>query len=418
METERILQKALFLFEQQKFAEAEKDFGVLLAMEPSNPYHHRMLALCMLYQEKHQDAYKHSKEAIGLDPSEPFSFYVGANAALYLKKTDEAESLVNTAIGLNPVEADYKALLSSIYLRKKEWQKALDTANEGLACEADNINCLNARATALVKLDNKEAAYETIKEALYFDPEDSRTHSNLGWGLLEKGSHKESLEHFRQALKINPNNDYAKAGMVEALKARYWPYRMFLKYAFWIGNMKPGMQWAVIIGFYIGARLLGTLAESFPVIQPFVFPIILLYSLFALTTWIIRPLSNLFLRLNVYGKYALDKEEIKCSTLVGISLLASLLSGLSFLFFGYDFLIMLSILAFTMTVIISGTFKAEEKTKGRKILTAYTLGMLAIGVLAIIANLKGAGVVNQFSNVYFWGFIIFQWVGNSIAIKQ
>ncbi len=137
----------------------------------------------------------------------------------------------------------------------------------------------------------------------------------------KKEKTKKRLEHFREALRINPGFEYARSGMAEALKARYWLYKLFLKYAFWIGNLTAKYQWAVIIGLYIAFRLLNTLAQSNEALRPYLTPVIILFALFAFSTWIITPVSNLFLRLNPFGKYLLDKNEIRSSNLVGGSFL-------------------------------------------------------------------------------------------------
>lgn len=414
---ENLLQRANLLYSQRRYAEAEKEFGLLLVSQPSNSRIHCMIALCKLETGKKGEASQYVMNAIGLDPSESFCFYVGAVVEFRIENYKAADKLIDTAISLNPSEADYFEIKSLIALNNKEWSLALEYANKGLSIEAEHIGCLNCRATSLVKLDKKGDAYDTIDEALHFDPKNSHTHANLGWGLLEKNDHNKSLHHFRQALMLNPNNEYAKSGLVEALKARYWIYRIFLRYAFWIGNMKSGAQWGVMIGFYVGSRILNVISNNYPSSRVVTIPLIILYMLFALTTWIIRPLSNLFLRLNVYGKYALSKEEIMCSNIIGISLLLSALSGIAFLFFDETLLLMLCILFFTLTIPVSGTFAARRETKGRKILTFYTIGMLAVGLLSLLMFTLGEDVYNTYTTIYLLGFIAFQWIANAVIMR-
>ncbi|PBQ32321.1 hypothetical protein CNR22_11250 [Sphingobacteriaceae bacterium] len=414
---EKQLQKAALLFEHRRYAEAEKEYGALVTSDPTNGYFHSMLALCALHLDKKKDAERHAKQGIFSSPSDDFSFYVAAIVALGTD-SKEAESFCYSAITLNPYKAEYYELKSILLLNKKEWQKALDAANEGLAIEAENIGCLNARAKALIKLDNKQQAYDTINEALYFDPDNAATHANLGWGLLEKSEHKKALEHFKQSLSIDPGNSHARAGMVEALKARYLFYRLFLRYAFWIGNLKGKAQWFVIIGFYIGSNVIRTLGDHYPGIQVITVPIVVLYTIFALTTWIITPLSNLFLRLNVYGRYALDDNETRSSNFTGISLLVSVLSGIAFLLFrNYEFLL-LCILMFSMAIPIAGTFAAAAKSKGRTALAIYSIAMLLTGVLGIVNFNESGDFFNIFVTIYLIAFILYQWVANAIIIRS
>jgi tetratricopeptide (TPR) repeat protein len=333
-------------------------------------------------------------------------------------KIDESKKMIEKAIEIDPIDANYFSVLSSVYFSKKEWKLALEKANEGLAIEAENIDCLNARAKALIKLNDKKAAYDTIDEALFFDPQNSHTHSNLGWGLIEKREYKKALHHFRQALSIDPTNEYAKAGLVEALKAKYFFYRIFLQYAFWIGNMKSKAQWAILIGFYLGSRLLRVIGDKYPDLAVITTPLIVLYVLFAVTTWIITPLSNLFLRLNKYGKHALDKDATECSNIVGISFLISAISFLSYLLLHYNFLILISIIGFTMAIPISGMYNTPSGSKGRTGLKYYAIALGLTGITATYLSMNEGEMINRAVIIYFIGIILYQWIANAIIIKS
>ncbi|MDB5311521.1 MAG: tetratricopeptide repeat protein [Gemmataceae bacterium] len=46
-----------------------------------------------------------------------------------------------------------------------------------------------------------------------------------GWALLHARQPAEALTHFREALRLDPTNEWARDGLIEALKARYWVYR-------------------------------------------------------------------------------------------------------------------------------------------------------------------------------------------------
>lgn len=418
MPEEQQIKRAQILFSQKRFADAEKEFGQLISGNPHKAYYHCMLALCFLYQLKFKQAEEHAQEAIGIEPSSSFPYYVSSLVFFNQQKTDQSKSMIDKAIGLDPFDANYFSVLASIWLSKKEWALALQKANEGLAVDPEHIDCLNARAKALIKLDDRNAAYDTINEALYFDPQNSYTHANLGWGLIEKGDYKKALGHFKQSLSIDPTNKYAKAGLVEALKAKYWFYRMFLRYAFWISNMKSKAQWAILIGFYLGSHVLRAIGESYPQLEVITTPLVILYVLFALTTWLIGPLSNLFLRLNKYGKHALTEDAIQCSNYVGLSFLVSILSFVLYLVLLKEFFILLAIVGFTMAIPISGMFNAEEGSRPRKILMYYAIALGCTGLVATSMAIAGAGLMNNAFTVYFIGIILYQWIANAIVIRS
>lgn len=342
--TDSLIERASQLIELSRYAEAEKYVKEVLTLDPSNVEAVVLLAVCKSEQGQHDKAIELIRQAISQQPDNDYHLYLHALFSFRKEDFKEAKKFIDNAISFNPLHADYFGLLASININQKDWQFALENANKGLSLDSENLTCLNLRSTALFKLDKKEEAYSTIQEALNQDPENDYTHTNVGWGQLEKGDHKKALEHFREALKLNPENESAKAGLVEGLKARYLFYRLFLKYAFWISNLKGKLQWVVILGFYFGSRFLNALADRNPSLEPFIKPIILAYTLFALSTWVITPLSNLFLRLNVYGRYALTKDEVKSSNLVAVSLTIGLVGVALYLFKSLDLYFMVAFL--------------------------------------------------------------------------
>jgi tetratricopeptide (TPR) repeat protein len=361
------------------------------------------------------EALKAAQDAISKQPDNDYFLYLHALFQMKKQNMREAEKSIRNAIAFNPVSADYYGLLANIKIAQKDWDEALTSANEGLERDPENLLCLNARSTSLYKLDRKADAYATIQEALNQDPENAATHANIGWSLLEQGDHKKSLEHFRESLRLDPNNTYAKAGLVEGLKARYWFYRMFLRYAFWLSNLRAKGQWIVVIGLYIGVRVLGAIAETNSTLGVILTPIIYLYFAFAISTWIIEPLSNLFLRLNVYGRYALTKGEVMSSNFVAASLLIAVVSGIAVLFSDNFLFVMLFIFGLTMMIPLASMFNPRRE-RNKKILIGYAATLAIVGVLAMWLFIQ-VGDPAPLSTIYVFGIVAYQWVANAMMIR-
>ncbi|HUM47843.1 MAG TPA: tetratricopeptide repeat protein, partial [Chitinophagales bacterium] len=331
------------------------------------------------------------------------------------EKYDEAESCLQKAIEINPQDGDYFALWASIKLTRKQFEQALELAEKSLELDPENIHGLNARSTALLKLNKKEAAFTTIEGALAEDPNNPYTHANYGWSLLEKGDHKKALVHFKEALKNDPNLPFAQSGMLEALKAKYLFYRLFLKYAFWISNLTAKYQWGVIIGFYVGFRIIREIAERNQMLQPYLIPLIVLLAFVAFSTWVINPLSNLFLRLNPYGKYLLDKREIISSNFVGFSFLLFVLGVLSYFVFGEEKWLTIAAFGFAMMVPFGVMF---SPSKYKHSLLIYAAVMFFIGTASITTTFISGELFNMFTTVFLFAFIAFQWIANYLMIRQ
>lgn len=413
--SESLFQRAEILISQKRYDEASKVLASLLAQDPNNSLVLSMLSEVSLQQDKPKEALDLIESAIRLAPDEDALHFGKARILLSLEKYDLAEKSLDNAITYNPLEADYFALWASIKLARKQFEPALELADKALALDSENLLALNNRSKALLKLDRKEESSRTIAGALNRDPNNAFTHTTIGWNELERGHHQKALHHFKEALKQNPNFEYAQAGMIEGLKARYLFYRIFLKYVFWSSNLSKKYQWGFIIGLYLGTRLLTSLANSSPAMAPFLDPIIFLLVFFALSTWVTAPLSNLFLRLNFYGKHLLSKNEKLSSNLVGLCCLI-LLGGIAgILFSDHPVWLGLAIFGFAMMIPCSTLFASARQ---KYILPAYAGAMAIIGTLALLHTLSTGLLTGIFATLFLLGIIAFQWLANFFIIRE
>lgn len=413
--TQNVIQRAEILMQQKKYAEAEKLLKGLMATDPADVHTLSLLSEAFLQQDKPDDAAALIDSAISLSPDSAYLFYIKARVAIQKDTYDEAEKNIQQSLQLEPDDADYYALWASIKLMRKQYKEALELADTALELDPENLLGLNTRSTVLLKLDNKEDSFKTIEGALREDPNNAYTHANYGWGLLEQGDHKKALNHFREALKNDPDSEFAKAGMVEALKANNIFYKFFLKYSFWINNLTAKYQWGVIIGFYVGVRILKSIAKSNENLQPFLTPLIVLLSIIAFSTWIIAPVSNLFLWLSPFGKHLLGKKEILSSNFVGISFLIFLTGVAAYFIAGDDKYLTIALFGFVMMLPYSVMF---APAKYKYSLVIYAGVMTIIGIGAIINTFRTGEMFNFLAPVFIIGFIAFQWVSNFLLIKE
>jgi tetratricopeptide (TPR) repeat protein len=409
------LSKVNILLQHKRYEEAGRLLKDLLSQDASNVHYLSMLAEVYLQQEKYDLANSVIDNAIGLAPDEPHVFYIKARIALMQEKYDEGESYLQQSIALDPYDANSFAMWAHVKLLRKKFAEALELANKSLEIDPENLLGLNTRSSALLKLDRKEESFQTIEGALREDPNNAYTHANYGWGLLEKGDHKKALIHFKEALKHDPNNAYAQSGMVEALKATNLVYRWFLKYSFWVSNLAEKYQWAVIIGFYVMYRLLRSVAKSNPEMASFLEPVLVVLAVIALSTWVITPISNLFLRLNKYGRFLLDREEKISSNFVGGSIVAALV-GFALYFVNADerFLVM-GILGIAMMVPFSVMFR-PAKTKHLFLVYAGIMALAAIASVAI--SFRTGEPFNTITIIFLVGFVALQWIANFASIRS
>ena len=412
--TEALLERATILYNQKRYKEAEKTIAEILALDPQNVLCILMLTEIRVSESKYEDAFKLIDSAIALNPENDSLFYTKARIYYYQGNIKEALNFCGQAIELDPYDADNFALKGLLLNSKLDFKEGLKAANNALEIDSTHILALNVRSTAQLKLNDKEGSFETIKEALNENPNNAYTHANYGWGLLEKGETKMALNHFSEALKNDPNSSNAQAGMTEALKSKYLLYRWFLKYVFWMNNMVGKHRWYFIIGFYVLQRGLRAIATYVVFLEPFLFPIIIVMAVFAMSTWLINPITNLFFRFNKYGKHLLSKSEIMCTNFIVLCLLIFFI-GIGMLIFtenettSFQFLVF----GFTMMLPVSKMFDAPKK-----IFISYTIGLFLVGLASISMAHFNNNPASIFTIIYIGSIFIFQFVANYFSINK
>jgi Tfp pilus assembly protein PilF len=389
------LQRGLILLHQRRPDLAEAELRLAIAQDPNDGDTHAILADCLCDCKRLPEANDEARQAILLAPDLPRCHLVMARVMFERHRFAEASAAVEEAIRLDPHDPFQFARLATIRYAQRDWTGTLKASEAGLEIEPQNIDCNNFRAMALVKLGRREEASAAIGSVLALDPENAFSHANLGWTLLHQGEPTKAKEHFREALRLEPGMDFARRGLIEAMKARNPIYALMLRYFLWMGRLSRRAQLGVVIGGLFVQQALASLANQYPALNPYVLPIMIAYVVFALMTWLANPLFNLLLFLNRFGRHALSREQKIESIAVGLMVgtaLASLaawgllawadspiaiVAPLAAGFFGF------------MTLPVSGIFKVPRGWP-RLAMLGYG-GVLAFVGLAVIP----AGMVNR-----------------------
>ena len=412
------LTRASLLIQQGRFELAKRELAQVLANDSENDSAHRMMMSCLLHEQKPKQAIEHAHKAVHFGPE------VAANhlaLGFCLHRADQpadAEQALLEALRLNPHDANVYGLLASVQFSQRKWQPALDYAESGLAIDPDDSECRNLRSLTLERLGKSEIAVAAAEESLKRNPQDATTHATHGWALLHNRKHVEAKKSFREALRLDPNNEFARQGMVQALHAHHLLFRALFYWQSWLGRMSGGLQWAIILGLYFGQRVLSSLAQNYPLLKPFVFPIILLYIAFAVSTWIAEPLGNTLLRLNQYGRCLLNRKQIwasnsflilfiGCATAaITLWLQGHAIFGLAFLGFGL-----------LLTLPLSSMFQFD--TPWKTYTMAALTGLLATaGLAAIYCSMQNLDLATAMTQIFIYGAIGSQFLANYFAISE
>jgi Tfp pilus assembly protein PilF len=418
MELDRALFKAEHLLSQQRYDEAYKEVNTYLALDP-----HSIPALIILTQtylglNKDEKADEIADQLLQKDPSDADILFLKGVTQTQLGKRKSALKFLDSALAFDPLKTQAHGLKASIYFQDAEFEKSLEAADTGLRIDPHNELCLNHRSMALLKLDRKEEHLDADRQALKSNPMNPLTHASVGFSALQKGETDKAKNHFREALRIDPTNEYARQGMLQAIKATNLFYRIFLKYAFWMQGLKPQVRWAVIIIGYLMIQFLNRSASNLGVFAPAAEVVVVLYMIFAISTWIIGPVSDIFLRFHPFGKYVLTDEEKDVANICAGLLTIAVVGAVMLLSYGPNDVewqnlgLYLLCSGIALTVVVSSIATRTLERSKRRLKTAGIVFAVGCGILIVSALLLPMFAWRLFDWLV-WGFVGYQFYANS-----
>ncbi|HEY9154694.1 MAG TPA: tetratricopeptide repeat protein, partial [Opitutaceae bacterium] len=303
------LERAQLLLQQSRPVDAEREALLALTVAPDQPLAHAYLALSRSDQNRPLEAIESAETAVGYAPDSAFFHYVYAIVLHRADRESDARREISEAIRIDPETASHFSLLASIELAERRWPAALEAAERGLALDPQDVGCANLRSMALVRMGRKAEAMEAVDFALAREPHNALSHANQGWNYLHHNNPSAAQTHFREALRLNPQLEYARSGMLEALKARNPVYRGMLAYFLWMGRQSRKLQGLFIVVTYFGVNGMSDFASKHPESSKFIWPLLIAFYVFTYLTWTAGTMFNLLLRLNRFGRYVLSRDE-------------------------------------------------------------------------------------------------------------
>ena len=300
--------RAVQLLRLRRYADAEGALKEILSQDPNDGFLLHRLSVAQFHQEgKEKAALQTIDRAIGCEPAES-DFHAFRSIILNrLDREKDALTAADEAVRLEPSSSFAFTAKASALMGLSRHADAEASAREALALDPDDGSAANILSHAL-RIQGKSAENEDRIEAMLArDPEDDDNHCAAGWQALQSGRHKQAQTHFMEALRLNPENDLAREGMLEAFKSRSPLYRSYLKWVFWMASQSQARQWAIIIGIYVAQRLLrklsGTPYATIGAIGVGVFWVVILW------THVARGVGNLFVLLDRVARHALKRRQ-------------------------------------------------------------------------------------------------------------
>lgn len=401
--------RARQLMAMQRWADAGEAWRRALAEDPENGVAHTQYALCLLKTNDLVGARREAQAAVRALPDDPGAHWVRAVVALGDERLVEAEAAAREALRLDPDDPDHHHILAAVLNRADRAAEALERCEAGLALSPEHAALTDLRASLLTRLGRRDEAEASIHEALRRDPDDPEQHSNMGWARLSAHDPKSAARHFAEALRLDPENAYARAGLVEALKAQHRIYRLFLAWTMWLASLAPSTRWAVIVIGFLLYRLCDRLAELHPVAAPWLKPLVWAYVLFAFMTWMAAPLFNLVLLTHPLGRHALEDRVRRASLAAGMCMGGAVLGVIAYPLTGHAVALLAAFAAALVTAVVYDAWE-ESVPRWRRILIPSAL----IFAAAIATSVVLVGYEQPFG-ARLWGWCFWAWIAFLLA---
>ncbi len=261
MSAERRLQRAVALAELDRTEEAADELAQALQLEPNNALIHASLAQCLAELDRLNEAAQQAQTAVALAPDVPEIHRILSGVWLACKNRQAAEKAIRESLSLDPTDPSSWAMLAQVHIAYERWQKALEAAEKGLEHDPEHRACHQLRLAMLSELGDHATAEAARQKALAHSPEDAWTLTTQGWRCLELRRPDQAQQHFREALRVDPELQWAITGLGEALRARHPLYRQALPSLIRYKQQgTPSLLW--LGGFILAAFLVAALAAN------------------------------------------------------------------------------------------------------------------------------------------------------------
>ena len=387
----------------------------MIADAPEYPAPYALLAqILSADKETYDDAIVMARQAIAVDPEYPYAYYALAvslyQATWYRKDNYEAvDQAMLRAIELDPYDPDYRSFRGAVFMDRNRWDDAKTCLLEALSINPDHHQSLTLLARIESRQGNTEEAKRIAEQAVKNSPEDADAHVSRGYSFIYSNRPKEAFEAFREALRLEPNSNSARQGLLLALQMHHFFYRAMFNFFAVMNRLSSSMQWGLIIGLYIGYRILLHVSKEFPTSMPYIIPLLLLYVLFVFMSWLSTPISNFLLLFDRWGRLTMNGRQKAAGIVVAAFLPLGILGFL--VPFGSHFIVVTAIGMLLTLLPLTHTLLTDDP-KLRKKYGCYTLamaGFLLAGAITHNDTFTGVAVLMLF---------VFQFWANSHAIRS
>lgn len=312
------LRRGEMLREQGRNAEAEKYLQEAITTEPENPDGYFQLAFCYCnWGGRNQRALQTIDRAISLDPNRSDFFALRAWILGNLGQHLQAIKVSEQALGLDAYNILALNAATRAWCGLAKWKEAEAKARHTLSISSRNASAGNMLALALRQQGKVQQSREVAADLLSLDPDSADSQSNAGWSALHAGDYRRANRFFLEALRLNPNDEDARRGLLHAFNSRVWIYRVYFKGIAYLSRHTQETRLFLVGLLYATYRIVvGGLRTHFG--EEGTHWAIVVVALYLVVLCFGRYFANLFLLLDPFARHAVTRGEIGWSALAGL----------------------------------------------------------------------------------------------------
>lgn len=327
-------------------------------------------------------------QAIAINAEDAYLHFLLSMAQHNLKKYDEALMQIELAISIDPNEPQFYALKGQQLMQRERYVDAEYVVREGLQLNPDHEGCLQVLALSLNVQGKRDFATDTVGELLASNPESPDAHANAGFLALNKNDVDAARTHFVEALRLDPDNQWAQNGLAEVIKATNPLYRQFLRFSVWMADIGEKYRWGLIIGLLVVIRFV-------PILVPF-------YIVLLLWTWFTAPISSAYLLFHPQGKYLISKEDKPFVAGIFIALFLAVLVAVSgFLIEESSYYLLAGGLALT-SIPLNRIVDSDKESRTVLISLAWCVAFVGLGLWASTGDSSASSALVLTAVAYSW----------------
>lgn len=201
----------------QKYERSIRDFQKAIDMEGNYEHTYFLTGIgwCRYALGEYPASLSYAQKSIEVNEKYPESWNVKGWAELELKRFEDAVASFTRYLSLAENKFLGHSSRSLAYSKLGQFQKSIDDCDKALAIQSDNDIVLERKAYCMMKMGNKQAAIDLIREKIEYKKEDPISLSQIGNLFFRNEDFKDAIRYHTDAIalynhKIREDKDFKK----------------------------------------------------------------------------------------------------------------------------------------------------------------------------------------------------------------